>query len=422
MRMARPRVVIVGAGFAGLACARELTGAAVDVTVVDRNNFHTFFALLYQVATAELAPADVGFPVRGLFHRAPNVAVRKAAVTGVDWESRRVLVDVGEPLPFDHLVVAAGNTTCWFDVPGAAAHAFPLYEMSDAVRLRNHVLSAFEAADADPAGSPDGALTVVVVGGGPTGVEIAGAFVELFAGVLAKDFPAIDVRTARVVIVEARPEVLPPFSARARRHAEQELRARGVELRLGAAVASIDADGVVLASGERIASRTVVWCAGVEASPLAAALELPTGNAGRVVVGPDLRVEGRPGVIVAGDLAAIPAAGGGTLPQLATVATQSGKFAGREVLRAVRGEPPRPFRFVDKGAMATIGRSSGVADLPLGIHLTGFPGWVAWLVLHLWRILGARNKVAVMLSWSWNYVTWDRGSRLIVEPPGSHHP
>ena len=410
--MPRPRVAVIGAGFAGLECAKALAGSEVDVTVVDRNNFHTFSALLYQVATAELAPSDVGFPVRGLFHRAGNVTVRRGSVRSVDWDERRLRFEEGDDLPFDVLVVAAGATTNWFGVDGAAEHAFPLYGMGDAMHLRNRILSMFESADADPSGVRVGDLTITVVGGGPTGVEMAGALVELFA-VLALDFPTLDVASARAVLLEARGCLLCSFSQKAQHHALDELRDRGVEVRLDTAVASVDAGGVTLAGGERIPSRTVVWCAGTQASPLAAALGLPTGPGGRVVVGPDLRVPGRPDVFVAGDLAAV-ADGRGHLPQLAPVAQQSGRFAGRELLRALRGEPAGTFRYRNLGTMATIGRRAAAADLPFGVRLTGTLGWLAWLVLHLWRILGVRNRAAVLLSWAWSYVTWDRSNRLIV--------
>jgi NADH dehydrogenase len=409
----RRRVVVIGAGFAGLECTKVLAGTEVDVTIVDRNNFHTFSALLYQVATAELAPGDVGFPVRGLFHRAPNVGVRRGTVRGVDWDGRRVLFDDGEDLPFDVLVVAAGATTNWFGVEGAAEHAFPLYGMGDAMHLRNRILSAFEAADADPASVGDGHLTMTVVGGGPTGVEMAGALVELFA-VEEKDFPDLDVSAARVVLLEARDSLLGSFSGKARQHALDELRARGVDVRLDTAVARVDHDGVTLRSGECIPSRTVIWCAGTEASPLATTLGLPTGKGGRVEVGPDLRVPGWPDVFAVGDLAAIADGGDGFLPQLAPVAQQAGRFAGREILRSLRGEAPRRFHYRDLGTMATIGRRAAAADLRFGIRLTGTLGWLAWLVLHLWRILGVRNRAAVLLTWAWNYVTWDRGNRLIV--------
>jgi NADH:ubiquinone reductase (H+-translocating) len=407
----RQRVVIVGAGFAGIDCARRLVNEAVEVTLVDRNNFHTFSPLLYQVAAAGLADSDVAHPVRGLFHDAANVRFRQATVSGVDWRARTVLVSDGPDLPFDHLVVAAGATTSFFGVPGADAHSLPLGSLADAVRIRNHVLRLFEAADADPSRVAAGDLTVVVIGGGPTGVEMAGALTELFSMVLAKDFRRLDVARARVVLVELAGGVLPPFSDRARRHAAEQLVARGVELRLGEAVEEVGPEGVRLRSGERIAAATVVWAAGVRAAGLADVLDLPQGRAGRIEVGPDLRVPGRPDVWVAGDMA------GTGLPQVAPVAKQQGAHVGRQIGRLVRGRAVQPFRYRDRGSMATVGRRAAVADLPLRIRLTGAVAWVAWLFLHLLYLAGLRNRATVLVNWTWSYLTWDRGNRLITELP-----
>lgn len=411
-----PSVVIVGAGFAGLDCAKRLLGEPVDVTLVDKRSFHTFQPLLYQVATSGLSASDVAYPVRGIFQDAPNIAVRNATVTGIDWDRRLVALAGGQPLPFDHLVLAAGATANWFGVRGAAEHGFPLYSLADAIRLRNHVLAQFEAADVDPTLVELGALTFVVVGGGPTGVETAGALTELFSMVLAKDFRRLDVGRARVVLVEMGDTLLGPFSERARRHAHDQLVARGVELRLGQRVTRVGPREVVLASGEVIPARTLVWAAGVRANPLADVLGLVQVGGGRIAVGSDLRVAGHPEVFVVGDLAAISGADGGLLPQLAPVAKQSGHFVGEEIARSVRGRRPRRFRYLDKGTMATIGRGSAVADLPLRISLTGMPAWLAWLFLHLLLLAGFRNRLSVFVSWAWNYLTYDRGPRLIIEP------
>jgi NADH:ubiquinone reductase (H+-translocating) len=430
----RPQVVIVGAGFAGLDCARALAGAPVDVTIVDRNNFHTFQPLLYQVATSGLATSDVSHPVRGLFHDATNVGFRQASVAGVDWDAHHLLLDGQAPLPFDRLVVAAGAVTGWFGVPGAEQHAFPLYGLTDAIRLRNHVLRQFEQADTDPALIDRGVLNFVVVGGGPTGVETAGALTELFSMVLSRDFPHLDITRARVTLLEMADSVLTPFSATARRHGARELRQRGVSLRFGERVVAVDADGVDLATGERIPTRALVWAAGVRANPLAEALGVEQAAGGRIVVGPDLRIPGHAEAFAIGDVAAITAApsrrataGPALLPQLAPVAKQSGAYVGR-LLRAEaeaaehRGTPrsPRPvtpFRYRDKGTMATIGRRAAVADLPLGLRLTGTPAWLAWLVLHLLYLAGFRNRLTVLVNWAWSYLTYDRGPRLILGDP-----
>ena len=414
MSPGRRHVVVVGAGFGGLECAKALAGAPVDVTVVDRQNFHTFSPLLYQVATSALTPADVVFPVRGVFRGAPNVRVRRGTVTAVDLGGRCVRLDDGSELAYDVLVLAAGATTAWFGVPGAEEHALPLYGMGDAVRLRNHVLERFEGADAEPERTEE-ALTFVIVGGGPTGVEMAGAFVELFHAVLAKDFPSLDFGRARIVLVEMGERVLAGFSEVGSRHAEEQLRRRGVELRLGTAVTAIDEGSVTLSSGEVVRTGTVVWAAGVRTSPLLEGLGLERIANGRVVVDPSLRLREHPEVFVVGDLAAVEWRGG-LLPQVANVAQQEGRHAGRTIARLAAGRAARPFRYHPLGFMATIGRGSAVADLPLKVRLTGFLGWLAWLGLHLVRLVGVRNRISVLLNWAWSYVTWDRGPRLILVP------
>lgn len=411
----RPEVVIIGAGFGGLAAAQELESAPVDVTIVDRNNFHTFQPLLYQVATAGLNAADVAYPVRGIFQRQPNATFRRGTVTGVDWETRTIQLEDGT-LAFDHLIVAAGAVTHHFGVEGAAEHAFPLYELRDAIRLRNHVLARFEAAATDPSIVEDGALTFVVVGGGPTGVEVAGALIELISIVLRRDFRSgeLDVERARVVLVEMADEVLTEFHPASRRHAQEILAARGVEVCTGATVERVTATRVHLSGRDELAAHTLVWAAGVRPNPLAAAIDATTAPTGRLVVEDDLRLPDHPEAFAIGDIAAI----GGPdrpLPLLAPVALQSGRHAARQVRRLLDGRPTRRFRYIDKGTMATIGRRAAVAELPLGLRLQGTPAWFAWLGLHLVFLIGFRNRISVLLNWAWNYVTWDRGPRLILE-------
>ena len=410
-------MVIVGAGFGGLDCAKELVNESVDVTLVDRHNFHTFQPLLYQVATAGLASSDVAYPVRGIFQDAANVRFRTGEVTGVDWAARRLHLLDGTHLDFDHLVLAAGATTNFFGIDGAAEHSFPLYGLTDAIRLRNHVISQFERADADPRLVDDGALTFLVLGGGPTGVETAGALTELFGMVFTRDFRRLEVGRARVVLLEMTDAVLGPFSKRAQRHAAEQLRARGVELRLGEKVVAVGPDSVTLASGEVIPTKTVVWAAGVKASPLADAICVAQTRGGRIEVTPDLRIPDHPEAFVIGDLAGIEGPGGVLLPQVAQVAKQSGKYVGKLIARSRRGhDRHKPFRYRDKGSMATVGRNAAVADLPLKIRLTGLVAWVAWLFLHLMYLVGFRNRLSVLLSWSWSYLTWDRGPRLVIDP------
>jgi len=432
---ARPHVVILGAGFGGLRCAEALADVAVDVTVVDRNNFSTFQPLLYQVATAGLNAADVAYPVRSSLRRHPRVDFRWAEVVGVDWRTRTLaLVDQSSApehgggaaverasLAFDHLVVAAGGAVNFFGVPGAAEHARPLYSLAEAVGVRNHVLREFEAAAAAGGRPASGGLTVVVVGGGPTGVEVAGAMAELFAKVFPADYPSLDVARARVVLVEAAPHLLGAFGAKSRRHARDTLVAKGVEVRIDEQVASIDGGGVTFVSGERIEARTVVWAAGVQGAPVSRALGLDTGKGGRIVVDAHLRVPGHDRVWAIGDIAQIDAraagAPGDVLPGLAQVAMQGGRYVGTAIGAEAAGRAaPGPFRYRDKGIMATIGRRAAVVELSNGVRLWGTPAWLAWLGLHLLFLSGIRNRASVLLNWAWNYVVWNPASRLIFEP------
>jgi NADH dehydrogenase len=407
--METPHVVIVGAGFGGLAAARELADAPVRVTLVDRNNFHTFQPLLYQVATSGLASADVAHPVRGIVGRRRGQAFRQATVIGADLDAKVLRLEHPDhevaDLAYDHLIVAAGAVTNTFAIPGVEEHGFPLYRLDEAVALRNHVLERFEAADADPALIDDGALTFVVVGGGPTGVEVAGALAELFDLVLRKDFPHLPVRDrARVVLVEREGALLGPFGARSQAHARQTLIERGVEVRTDTSVARVEATRVSFSDGEDLAAHTLVWAAGVQANPLGQVLGLPTGRGGRIEVAPNLAVDGTPGVWAIGDIA------GTDLAQLAPVAMQGGRHVARQIAGRIG---PEPFRYRDKGTMATIGRSRAVAELPFGIALQGLPAWLAWLGLHLIMLAGFRNRLSVFANWAWNWFTYDRGPRLI---------
>jgi len=421
----RPHVVIVGAGFGGLNAAKRLEQEPVDVTLVDRHNYHTFQPLLYQVATAGLNSADVGYAVRGLFRRQRRVFFRKANVTGVDWVSQHVLLEHEPPLSFDYLVIAAGSTTNYFGIEGANEFAFPLYTLEDAIVLRNHLLSLYEAADAVPALVDDGALNFVVVGGGPTGVEVAGAMAELVDKVLLQDFHDLDVHRTRVMLIEQAPVLLGAFSQHSQTYARRTLEARGVEVRTGLAVKRVAADEIELDSGEIVRTRCLVWAAGVRAQGLASTLGAPQGRGGRITVEPDLSLTAHPNVFVIGDVADIDDGAGGRLPQLAQVAIQSGRHAAEQILHTVERRPRTPFRYVDKGTMATIGRRAAVAELPRNIKLTGPIAWLAWLGLHLVYLLGVRNRVSVFVNWAWNYFTWDRGPRLILRPedlPQTAHP
>lgn len=409
-----PRVVIVGAGFGGLRAAKALASAAVDVVVIDRYNFHTFQPLLYQVATAALGADDIAHSARAILRRQDNARFHMGTVIRIDPDARQVYIDDATVHDYDWLVVASGASTDTYGVRGVDKNAFFLKTLSQALALRNHVMRQFEVgAGRNPGALDDGALTFVVVGGGPTGVELAGSLAELVRGVLRRELPEAVVASARVVLVEGTDRLLGGFSTSSSDYARHHLIDLGVELRFGAVVEEVTPTGVRLAGGEVIPTATSIWVAGVRAGPLADRMGIPTGRGGRVEVGTDLRVPGYPEIIVIGDVAAA-TKDGELLPQVAPVAMQSGYYAGGLIADSVAGRPVKEFRYRDKGTMATIGRNAAVAELPFGIHLRGFPAWLAWLVLHLVYIAGVRNRANVMVNWSWSYFTHDRGARLVV--------
>jgi len=411
----RPRVVVIGAGFGGIGAARRLADLPVETTIVDQRNHHVFQPLLYQVATAGLSPADIALPVRGIFQDDENVDFRWATVEKIDFDRRLVHVDVGDALPYDYLIIAAGSETRWFGIPGVEEHALPMKTLEDATALRGHVLAEFERAAATPDEVDEGALTFVVVGGGPTGVELAGAFVELFE-VLARDFHNLDVGRARVVLIEATDHLLNGFTEKSQLSALETLRGRGVEVRLNQAVDRVGPGRVHLKDGDVLATNSLVWAAGIQPAPLAAETGLERGQGGRIVVRRDLRPPAHDNVFVIGDLAGAVDHKGHPYLQMASVALQQGHFAGRQVGRLVRGRRTWKFRYLDYGEMATIGRNSAVAELAFRIHLRGIFGWWAWLLVHLVRLMGFRNRFAVFFNWAWSYITYDRGARLIVHP------
>jgi NADH dehydrogenase len=410
----RHRVVVVGAGFGGLAAAQALAEAPVDVVIVDGRNHHTFQPLLYQVATAGLDGDDVCFPIRGIFGRQRNATVRLDHVVSVDLEDHRLQLRGDGWLSYDSLVLAPGAVSNSFGVAGVEEHAFGLKSLADAVHLRDHVLVQFERVDADRARLDDGTLTFVVAGGGPTGVELAGGLTELIWKVLEGDYPHLDVRRARIVLVEATDRLLGTFSPTLGARARRALEERGVEVLTSTSVSEVRPHEIVLGDGSRIASRTMIWAAGVRANPIGETLGVELTKGGRVVVRDDLTVPGHPEVFVVGDLAASPGRDGAPLPQVAPVAIQGARHAARQIMARLRDEPTRPFHYVDKGSMATIGRHAAVADLPGGIRMSGVVGWLAWLVLHLVMLIGVRNRVNVLVNWAWNYVTYDRASRIIT--------
>ncbi|MEO6123235.1 MAG: NAD(P)/FAD-dependent oxidoreductase [Ilumatobacteraceae bacterium] len=414
--MTSHRVVIIGAGFGGLAVARALADVDVDVTLVDANNFHTFQPLLYQVASAGLDAVDIGSAVRGILRRQRNVTFRMGRVVGADLEQRSIHLDDEMSLAYDTLVLAAGAVTNTFGIDGVDEHAFPLKSIDEALALRVHVLAEFENAAVQPHLVDDGVLNVVVCGGGPTGVEMSGAFMELFTKVLARDFSQLDVSGARVVLIEGGDRLLAPFHPKTSARALRTLTERGVEVRLGVGVDRVEAAAVHLDDGTRIPTHTTVWAAGVKASPLAAALGLTQAHAGRIVVERDLSVGGHPEIFAIGDIAAsLGDDGVSLLPQVAPTAIQGGKHVAAQIVNRLAGRSTTAFSYRDKGSMATIGRNHAVAELPGGLRLHGRIGWLSWMGLHIVYLIGFRNRISVLVNWAWNYLTYDRGSRLLSE-------
>jgi NADH:ubiquinone reductase (H+-translocating) len=413
----RPHVVVVGGGFGGLAAARALRGRGVRVTLVDRRNHHLFQPLLYQVATAALSPADVAAPIRSILRRHGEAEVRMAEARGVDPVRRSVLLADGSALAYDFLIVATGATHAYFGHPEWEPLAPGLKTIEDATEIRRRFLLAFEAAEAeeDP-GERRALLTFVVVGGGATGVEMAGSMAEMARRSLVRDFRRIDPGTARVILLEGGERILSSYDPRLSAYARRALERIGVEVRTGSIVTGVEPEAVRV-GGERIRTRNVVWAAGVTASPLGAALGVPLDRAGRVLVEPDLSAPGHPEVFVVGDLAAMEQ-DGAALPGVAPVALQQGRAAARNVLRTLAGRPRRAFRYRDRGSMATIGRRAAVMQ-SAGLRLRGWPAWMAWLLIHIVQLIGFRNRLLVMIQWAWIYFTWQRGARLITGRVGA---
>jgi NADH dehydrogenase len=421
----RHKVVIVGGGFGGLLAAKGLNKQPVEVTMIDRRNFHLFQPLLYQVATGGLSPANIASPLRSILRRQRNARVLQGEVVGFDLAARAVQLEDGTAIPFDSLIVATGSTHHYFGNDVWEEFAPGLKTIEDATEIRRRVLSAFERAErtADPAGRTR-LMTFVVVGGGPTGVEMAGAIRELAAHTMRYDFRAIDPATCRVVLVEGTGRVLGAFHEKLSRKAQESLRNMGIEVQLDCQVTDVHAGGVTVkpdaGKGEShlIEAATVVWAAGVKANPLgkllAAAAGVEPDRAGRVPVNPDCTVGGRPDVFVVGDLALQKGADGKPLPGLAPVAMQQGQYVADVIVRRVTGRSPRgPFKYWDKGTMATIGRAKAVAETN-GFRFSGYPAWLAWLFIHILYLARFENRVLVMFQWFWNYVTRNRAARLIT--------
>lgn len=421
----RPRVVIVGAGFAGLAAARELRHADAEVVVVDRVNHHTFQPLLYQVATAGLSAPQIASPIRHVLRGQANVRVILGDVVRIDAEGRRVVMQDGE-LTFDYLVVAAGLTHSYFGHDEWARHAPGLKTLDDALEMRRRVLLAYERAERELVESErDAWMTFVIIGGGPTGVELAGTLAEIARHTLRDEFRVITPARARVLLLEGGPRILSTYADTLSRKAERQLARLGVEVRVGARVTRVDAAGVEVEGEGFIVSRTVLWAAGVRATPLAATLPGEKDRSGRVQVDPFLRVPGCERVFVVGDLALV-MQDGQPVPGVGYAAKQMGEYAGRSIARVLRGEgqetpprnaPQRPFRYRDLGALATIGRAAAVAQFPGGLKLSGALAWWTWLLVHIFFLIGFRNRIATLIDWAWSYITYQRHARLILDAP-----
>lgn len=414
----RPRIVIIGAGFVGLHAAKAFKGADVDVLLVDQHNYHTFQPLLYQVATAQLEQDEVAHQVRAVFHRQDNVRFRQATVTGVDWDARTLSLAGDGTLGFDYLIVGAGAVYHDFGIKGVKEYAFFPKSLSEAVNIRSHVLRQFERAAADPSLVDKGILNFVIVGGGPTGVELAGAFGELFEHVLPRDFPEVDVSRAKVIVLEMLDRVLLPFAPASQAYTARILQRRGVDLRLSTAVAEVRAHEAVLDDGETIPTNTLIWAAGVRGSPLAEALDTELEKGFRIATEKDLSLIGKPFAFAAGDICGLRDADGDFYPQVAQLAIQQGKHAAAMILRRIADEPTEPFEYADRGIMAIIGRNHGIAELSKrfgGFEFRGFLGWAAWLFVHYLYLPGHQNRFQALASWVYYWFTFDRHARLITD-------
>ncbi|MGD0704557.1 MAG: NAD(P)/FAD-dependent oxidoreductase [Trebonia sp.] len=408
-----PHVVVVGAGFAGLATVSKLRKAGLRVTMLDKNLYSTFQPLLYQVATGGLNPGDVSYPVGGFTGRR-HARYLRGDLAGIDPVAQRAKLTDGRELGYDYLVLATGVSANYFGTPGADENTFGLYTRVDAIVLRDHIMNGFEQLSADPDGRREFAVTVV--GGGATGVELAGTMGELRRTVLRSTFPDVNPDRIKVHLVEMAPELLMPFHPKLREYARRQLVKRGVDIRLNTKILEVRPDRVVIGDGESLPSDLTVWAAGVAGPGALAAWGLPRGKGGRVLVHPDLRVEGSDRIFAIGDIALCEQ---DPDPQLAQPALQQGKHAAEQVVHLVRGEPTQPFRYRDRGMMATIGRRSAVVQLPIGVRFTGTLAWLAWLGLHLIYLLGGRNRVTTLINLSWRYLAWGHGESVIVgdEPP-----
>ncbi len=407
----KPKVVIIGAGFGGLWAARTLAHQPVDVVVIDRNNYHTFLALLYQVAAAELDAEDIAYPVRSVFWNIPNINFMLAHARLIDLQNKRVETD-GETVDYDYLIIGTGSITSTFGVPGVAEHAYFLKTLEEAVALKNHIICCFEAASRETDQTKRKALlTFVIVGGGATGVEYSGALAELVHGPLVKDYPGIDFSEVRIILLEAAGHLVSPMPASLRDYTAGQLRHMGVDVRLKTSVAEVTLDRAVLKSTEIMDTNTVVWTAGVRGEELAGMSGIEVGRDGRVPVEPTLQVTGHPDIYVIGDLASIKEESR-ILPMVAQVAIQSGVKAAQNIVCMISGQQPEPFQYRDRGSMIAIGRKA--AGVAIGKRtFRGFIAWIMWLIIHLFNLIGFRNRVMVMTNWAWDYLLYERAVRYV---------
>jgi NADH:ubiquinone reductase (H+-translocating) len=411
----RPRVLLLGGGFAGVGAAKELAKADAEVVVVDRHDYHTFQPLLYQLATGLIETTAVAHSLRDLVGHQDNTVVHEASVTGIDLEARQVIFDGLSPMAYDYLVYGLGAQVNYFGTEGAADHAFPMYTLAHASRLRDHLLERWEAADRDPGLIEDGALNVVVVGGGPTGVETAGAVAELYRSEFSKDYPNISQDQAKVILVEAGPELFSMFKPKLREYAAKALADRTIDVRTGSAVASVAPTRVTLKSGEVINAHTLVWGAGLTGNPLADSLGIKLERGHRIGVGPDLAVPDHPEVYVLGDAAAIAdAKTEQVLPQLGSVALQSGEHAGKTIAEKLAGKKTKPFHYRDKGTMAAIGRGAACVQMLGGRTMTGRRAQAAWLTVHLALLPTNEDRTKAVVDWAGAAMTHQRSGRIRV--------
>jgi NADH:ubiquinone reductase (H+-translocating) len=412
----RPRVVVLGGGFAGIGAARKLKKADADVVLIDKHDYHTFQPMLYQLATGVVDRSAVAHPLRDLFHDQQNAVVHQDTVRGVDLEKREIQFKKLAPLTYDYLVLALGAGVNFFGTHGASDHGFPMYTLADAVRLEEHVIRKWEEADRSPSLVEDGALNIVIVGGGPTGVETAGAMAELYNSNFAKDYPNLPADSARITLVEASPSLFAMFEEDIRTYTHGALTDRNVDVVLGEIVDSVTATRVNLKSGKELRAHTLVWGAGLKASPVASSLGAELERGGRIRAQPDLSLSGHPEVFPVGDVAWITdTKTGDVLPQLGSVALQAGERAGKNIKRLLRGKPTKPFEYLDKGTMATIGRGAAVIQFPHGRTMKGKMAFLAWGAVHLALLSTGEDRAKAIVDWTWAGITHDRSGRIAVD-------